>query len=178
MQYDNKGFTLIELLVIISITVLMSVVLFANYRSGNESFALERSAQKLSQDLRRTQEMAMSGFEGETSSNGYGIYFDKTTGNETKYIIYLNNDGMYYESGVDTAKETINIENGVKICNIIHNSANPNNISISFEPPDPLTYIESVSSGDEATVVLCVIKSPTETRMITVNNSGMIEVTK
>lgn len=121
MQYDKKGFTLIELLVIISITVLMTIALFANYGKGNDSFALERAGQKLSQDLRRTQEMAMSGFEGETSSNGYGIFFDKTAGSEGKYIIYMNKNVDMYRNVGDTDKETINLESGIKICNILDN---------------------------------------------------------
>ena len=58
IMQKTKGFTLIELLVIVSITVLMTVVVFSNYGKNNEIFALERSSQKLAQDLRRTQEMA------------------------------------------------------------------------------------------------------------------------
>jgi type II secretory pathway pseudopilin PulG len=178
MQDNKKAFTLIELLAIISITVIMTVALFANYGNYNDALALERSGQKLSQDLRRAQEMAMSGFEGVTSSNGYGIYFDKTSGNETKYIIYMNNNtNMYYESGTDTSKETINIESGIKICDIKDNTLSLNSISVSFEPPDPLTYIDSNYFGHEATIVLCVTKNPTETRTIKVNNIGRIEVT-
>jgi hypothetical protein len=88
-----------------------------------------------------------------------------------------NNTNMYYESGVDTAKEIINIESGVKICDIKDNTSSLNNVSVSFEPPDPLTYIDSNYFGHEATVVLCVIKNPTETRTIKVNNIGRIEVT-
>jgi Tfp pilus assembly protein FimT len=182
MQYNKKGFTLIELLVIISITVLMTIALFANYGKGNDSFALERSGQKLSQDLRRAQEMAMSGFEGETSSNGYGIYFDKTTGSERKYIIYMNKNAEMYRNVGDTDKETINIETGVKICDILDNGSvpilNANSISVSFEPPDPLTYIDNNYFSHEATIVLCIINNPTETRTIKVNNIGRIEVTK
>jgi len=178
MQYDKKGFTLIELLVIMSITVLMTIALFANYGKGNDSLALERSSQKLSQDLRRAQEMAMSGFEGSVSSNGYGIYFDKTSGSEGKYVIYMNNNtNMYYESGTDTDKETVNIESGIKICNIKDNSLDLNNVSVSFEPPDPLTYISSNYSGHEASIVLCVIKDISQTRTIKINNAGRIEVT-
>lgn len=180
MQYEKKAFTLIELLVIISITVLMTVMLFSSYGKNNEIFALERSAQKLSQDLRRAQEMAMSGFEGETSSNGYGIYFDKSSeATAKKYIIYMNNNvDMYYDSGVDASKETVNLESGVKICDIEDNGSNiSSNISISFEPPEPLTYISANYSGHEASIILCVINDESKTRTIKVNNAGRIEVT-
>jgi type II secretory pathway pseudopilin PulG len=177
MQYDKKGFTLIELLAIISITVVMTVALFSNYGKNSDLFALERSGQKLSQDLRRSQEMAMSGFEGAVSSNGYGIYFDKTSGNEGKYIIYMNYSNMYYEVGTDTIKETINLESGIKICGIKSNTLDVNTVSVSFEPPDPLTYIDSNYSGYEASIILCSIKDTNQTRTIKINNAGRIEVT-
>lgn len=182
MQYDEKGFTLMELLVIISITVIMTIALFANYGKGSDSFALERSGQKLAQDLRRAQEMSMSGFEGESSANGYGIFFDKTSGNEGQYIIYMNKNANMYRDAGDTDKETIKLETGIKICNVLDNdnppTLNANSISVSFEPPDPITYIDSSYIGHTATITLCIINNPTEVRNVKVNNMGMIEVTK
>lgn len=183
MQDNKKAFTLVELAVIVSIVALMTVVLFANYGKNSDTFALERAGQKLSQDLRRTQEMAMSGTDRASyaSSNGYGIYFDNTSETTAKkYIIYVNNNtNKYYDSAsvADSIKETINIDSGIRICSIKDNSTTVTTLSVSFEPPDPLTYINSNYTAHEATITLCVIKNNAETRTIKINNIGRIEVT-
>lgn len=173
-----KGFTLIEVLVIISIITIMTVALFSNYGKNNEMFALERSAQKLEQDVRRTQDMAMSGFEGSSSILGYGIYFNTSSPNS--YIIYREiNDVtpvMSYETG-DTIKETVSLEAGIKICSLT-DSTSVSTLSVSFEPPNPLTYIDAVSSGKTAIITLCLISDVSRTRTITINNAGMVQVTK
>jgi type II secretory pathway pseudopilin PulG len=175
---NTKGFTLIELLAIVSITVLMTVIVFSNYGKYNDTFALERSSQKIAQDLRRVEEMTMSGFEGDASTTGYGIYFNDTTGNETSYIIYKNNNAnMYYESGTDTIKETVSIEKGIKICDIKDNTSSATYLSVSFEPPNPLTYVGSSYSGHEASIILCMKSDVSQTRTIKVNNFGRIETT-
>lgn len=171
---------MIELLVIIGIVSILSSIMFIDYGKNGKQFALSRSAQKLSQDLRRTQEMAMSALSGDASTNGYGIYFNKGTGNETQYIIYRNdNENMYYEAGTDSIKETIIIEDGLKICDILDNGVSEvdNIISVSFEPPDPITYIESNYAGHEASIKLCVISNESQFKTIKINNTGRIEIT-
>ncbi len=174
---NNKGFTLIELLAIIFITLLVTASLFANYGSGSEAFALERSGQKLAQDFRRVQEMSLSGYEGELSSNGYGIYFN--TSNPTQYLIYMNNDtDMTYASGTDTIKETVKIESGIQICSILDNTSYMDAMSVSFEPPEPNTYVSGNYSGHEAFVNLCITSESANTRTVKVNNAGRVEVTR
>jgi Tfp pilus assembly protein FimT len=173
---NNKGFTLIELSVIVAITVLMTVMLFSNYGKNNEIFALERSSQKLSQDLRRAQEMAMSGFEGSSATKGYGIYFN--TSNSTSYLIYEEkNTNMWYESSIDVVKETANVENKIIICDIKDNGTSTSLLSVSFEPPNPLTYVGGVSFGHEATIVLCIASDTSRQKLVKINNVGRVEIT-
>lgn len=182
-----KGFTLIEVLVIISIITVMTVALFSNYGKNNEMFALERSAQKLAQDIRRAQDMAMAGSTGTggTSTYGYGLYFDKLN-SPNSYIIYeeKDDDGLdvnmaYDGESIDHTKESISLENGIKICTLI-NTAPPSVdvLSVSFEPPNPLTYIDGVPSGKTAVISLCITSDVSKTRTITINNAGMVQVTK
>lgn len=78
----KRGFTLLEITVVVAIITLLSTIFLANYRAGERVFALQRSIHKLSQDLRRVEEMAISaqGFKesDDTSTfpkGGYGIYF-------------------------------------------------------------------------------------------------------
>ena len=172
----KKAFTLIELIVIMAIVAIFTTIIFVDYGKNNKVFALERSARKLSQDIRRTQEMAMSGVAGETGTNGYGVYFN--TGSSTSYLIYVNKDSnMSYVQGTDSDKETIAMESAVKICNLLVDSGSVNPVSVSFQPPDPINYINNVDSGHEASVVLCITGDESTTRTVKVNNVGRIEVT-
>ena len=173
---NNKGFTLIELLVIIFITISMTVMVFSNYGKNNEIFALERSSQKLSQDIRRAQDMAVSGFEGSVATVGYGVYFN--TSSNSSYLIYEEkNENMWYESSTDSIKEIINIENGIIICALNDNASTPSALSVSFEPPNPLTYVGGVSSGHEAIITLCISSDTSKKKYIKVNNVGRVEIT-
>ncbi len=175
----EKGFTLLELLVIITMVSMLSVMVFVDYGKSNQSLALDRATQKLAQDLRRTEELALSGLTGDTGTNGYGIYFDKTSGNQTKYIIYKNNNANpYYEVGTDTIQETVNIENNIQIYDVQDNSVSGNSLSVSFFPPDPTTYIGNNYTGHEASVILCVVGDNTQTRTARVNNTGRITVSQ
>ncbi|MDO8669067.1 MAG: type II secretion system protein, partial [Candidatus Buchananbacteria bacterium] len=56
----KKGFTLIELLVVVAVITALTAVVLPSFRSGDNQLALQRSASKLAQDLRRVQGMAVS----------------------------------------------------------------------------------------------------------------------
>ena len=173
---NNKAFTLIELLVIISITILMTVTVFSNYGKNSEIFALERASQKLYQDIRRAQDMAVSGFEGSVATAGYGLYFDMS--NNSLYLIYEEkNTNMWYEEAIDTLKETISLEKGIIICGLNDNTSTPSVLSVSFEPPNPLTYVGGVSFEHEAIITLCIASNTSKKKYIKVNNVGRVEIT-
>ena len=179
----EKGLTLTEMLVVISIVIVFSSMVFANYGKGQESMALERAGQKLGQDLRRAQEMAMAG-SFNSSTNAVGIYFNESTA--TSYILYYNYStdpaNFYYQSGTDLSKEVITIEKGIKICNIKDNNVDVlnNYISVSFAPPEPVTRIENSNTGHDVSIILApeteVCATTTKTRTVKVNNVGRIEV--
>lgn len=172
----KKAFTLIELTVMMAIVAIFTTIIFVDYGKNNKVFALERSGRKLSQDMRRVQEMAMSGVAGEAGTNGYGIYFN--TNNNTSYRVYGNNDSdMSYSQGTDSDRENITMESGVKICNLLVDSSSVNPVSVSFQPPDPINYINNADSGHEASIVLCIVGDESQTRTVKVNNVGRIEVT-
>ncbi len=172
----EKGLTLVEMMTVIVVVSILAAMVFGNYGKGQEGLALERAGQRLLQDTRRVQETAMSGALG-SGVNAIGLYFNKTSGNETKYLIYNNtNANYYYEAGTDTIAEQINIESRIKICDIKDNGVSVNNISVSFMPPEPVTRINNNYSGHEATIVLCISSDTSKTRTIKINNLGRIEI--
>jgi prepilin-type N-terminal cleavage/methylation domain-containing protein len=180
----NKSFTLIEILVTLAIVVILSGLMFANYPKGGKQLALERASQTLSQDIRRAQEMAMSSVAESGAcpgykTTGYGIFFDESS--PFTYIIFRNcnrTSNRYYESGIDQIKETINIESGIKICNLKQGSSDDsdNKISILFEPPDPTTYIEGSSSASDASIILCIQDDTSQQKTIKINIAGSVKI--
>jgi len=189
-QFNNVGgFTLVEILVSIFIIILMSGIIFANYRQGGQQFALQRSANKLAQDIRRAQQMAMSAeeYSGEVPVGGYGIYVEANPNPpyEKEYILFGNrdSDNHQYNSGSDYLIDTIPIEEGITVADIKLDGSSKSKINISFIPPDPQVWIIPPEGGLGSSVgeiILCIIGAdctvPTNIKTITVNRAGLIEI--
>ncbi len=174
----SKGFTLIEILVSVGIIILLTALIFPSYKSGEAQFVLDRSANKLAQDLRRAQEMAMSMKEENCNgvkANGYGIHFNiswKDAEGNYYYKLFANCNNNHHRDNNDKDLEEIKLERGIEINNLFP----ADNFSILFVPPDPCVWINSQSSGIEAQIVLARKDNPSEKRTIKINNSGLIEV--
>jgi len=163
----QRGFTLVELLVSIFIIVLMSGIILANYRQSGQQFALQRSANKLAQDIRRAQQMAMGAAEHAGCpadyKYGYGIYLTTSTNNQ--YILFADCDNWKdYDSG-EAVGNPIPLEAGVKIKTL---SGDP--LTITFTPPDPTI---TISPFAPATITL---GNDNQTKTITLNSAGLIEI--
>jgi len=163
----SKSFTLVELLVAVGIIILLTALVLPDYRAGERQFALQRSASKLAQDLRRAEEMAMSAKEPPTAPDtfkgAYGINFQT---NSSNYILFadLDNDQIY-DSGEEI--ETLPLEKKVKISNL--SPASP--LTISFTPPDPTININPSDSLASITLT-----NNGQTKIIKVNKAGLIYV--
>ncbi|MFH1401523.1 MAG: hypothetical protein ABIG40_00995, partial [Parcubacteria group bacterium] len=112
----RKGTTLVEMLVIIAIIAILTLIVVSNYKTGSSQLSLQRSANKLAQDIRRAEEMAVSSRECQVCvpvvvPPSYGIYLDKDWKN---YILFADNGNGEYGGG-DTQVERPNLESGVYI---------------------------------------------------------------
>ena len=172
---NNKGFTLIELLVIISMITILSTFVFFDYGDSSKVFELDRVSQKIAQDMRIMQQKSLSGIEGGVDTNGYGLYFSVSNNN---YLIYENNNvDPRYDTG-DLIIETINLPSAVRIEDLKRDNTSLGNLSISFFPPGPTTYIESYSNSAEGSIILYLVDNESEKRVVKINNSGRIEITR
>jgi len=169
-----KGFTLIELLTSIFIIIVIAGVVFANYRQGGQQFALQRSANKLAQDIRRAQAMAMGAKEYQGSvPPRYGV--ELTTTNQNYYILFADiNDNGTYQSNPDLEVERIFLETGVRIAELFTISPQTD-LWIAFKPPDPTTEIRD-PGGPRSIGIIQLIGANNQTKTITVNAAGLIEV--
>jgi len=180
-----SGFTLIEVLVTIFIIGLMSGIIFANYRQGGQQFALQRSANKLAQDIRRAQQMAMLAKECQECGGGvppgYGIILDKNWDNK-KYRLYADTNG---DNGFFTPPDTIieppyiELEKGVIIKDISLPPDTYSSVSINFRPPDPEVTIKfnvGPPAQPETIIILALETDNNKIKTITVNKAGLIEI--
>lgn len=93
-----RGITLIEIIVVIFIVGIFSLILITNFPEILRQIALSKVTYKLSQDLRRTEDLGLSGVVTKDalgtaiSAKGYGVYieFRNSPIKSTKYIIYAD----------------------------------------------------------------------------------------
>jgi len=197
----NKGITLIEILVVIFIIAALLTILVADFPKIQKQLALSRATNRFAQDLRRAQDMALSGAEikkpDSTTLNakGYGIYINLNN-SANEYIIYadLNNDQKYnadtlgnidcdnYSPGSNTGDcviETIDLNNDAKgvVINAISNTNNSQYISINFNPPNPTISIFPglAENAIRAGITFGLDSDSKNTRTVYMWTSGLIE---
>jgi len=194
MLLKRKGFTIIEVLVVVFIVMILSVIGVANYQGGEDDAVLKIASNKLKQDLRRAEIMAMSTREFDGSGcpqGGYGIHFDKINDDE-KYILFADCDkNRLYDTGGDVNKckeagedptgvdaeeffEDIKIESGVKITDLKVGGASSDSLSITFLPPNPEIFFSR--AGDTIEITLSLENDDTKTQVVTVNKTGLINI--
>lgn len=174
--YSKKnGFTLMELLIVMIIIVILTAIVFANYKSGQRQLALQRAANKLGQDIRRIQSMAglaeegceVAGFFPADYEYGYGIHFESIITDQ--YVLFADcNGNKTYDSSDDKDVEIIKFEKEVQ--------GSGNETTIIFVPPDPIVF---GSAGSELTgsedITIYLKKDSSKQKTITVHGSGLVE---
>lgn len=166
----KKGFTLVELLIVISIIIFSASISFDRYLTGEKQLKLERSANKLVQDIRRTQNMALASRAiGEQPISGYGIYFELDKPDQ--YIIFANTDSDYLRGPEDIDLEVISLDEKINIFSL----APPvDSLNIVFYPIEPKVIINNDDSKKEAEITLSYLQA--SFKIIKVNKAGLIEV--
>lgn len=190
-----RGFTLIEMMIAISVMIILTVIVVPIYQDNQKQLALQRAANKVVQDIRRTQDMAMSAREiinpydaGErfVPEGGFGVYFGNKTGDKSKkYVIFAVCDGdnkKFINAGpppcgtspnnFSQAVETIDLEQGVVIDSFTFSSTH---LNIVFTPPEPVTLLTD-DSGATAPVATIALRSGTSFLSVVVLPSGLIYV--
>ena len=165
------------MLAVIFIIALLSVLVFTNYKSGGSQLALQRSASKLAQDIRRAEEMAMSSEECKkctpptTIPPRYGIKFNTAVPDSYIFFADINENGTF--EGPDELVDTVTLEKGVKIDKIFADGIPKSLGIVTFQPPDPIVYIRD--PGNRSILKVQLIGG-NGTKAIIVNKTGLIYV--
>lgn len=173
----DKGFTLIEILVVVSIIIVLSVIVLADYEFGGYQLALQRSVHKFAQDIRMTEEMAMSArsFEGGIPGGGFGIYVEHQS--STYYLFAdTNSNGVYNSNEI---VEVLELENNTEIAQICLDPLTCNclnDLSIVFIPPDPIIkFNNGLATSCSAVITFGSSKIDGESELF-LRPTGLIEI--
>lgn len=98
LRNSEKGVSLIELVVVVVIITMFSLIMVADFPRIQRQFALLRIGYQVEKDLRRTEDLGLSGVKTynrdglPVAVKGYGVYFNlfPLYGSKTKYLIYAD----------------------------------------------------------------------------------------
>jgi hypothetical protein len=199
MKNLEKGVTIVEIAVVIFLIVLFSMIIISDFPKIQRQRALSNAAYKLAQDLRRAEDLGLSGITikdkyGEPIlARGYGIFIDYKT-SDTKYIIYADmNGGNSTEYGgnfsttlcsnQDSPSADCPIEiidwatqsSGLVVTGINNRKDENGRISINFMPPDPTVTIDNIRHDKSDIEIVLQNKDGLEKKVF-VNTAGLINV--
>ncbi len=167
----EKGFTLVEMLLVVLIIAVMSSISFQIYKQGEVKINLQRTANKIVQDIKRVQEMAIATkeFRG-IIPRGYGVYFNLS---HSEYTLFADcdSDGDYDKvgnpcNGFPEKIKKVEIEKEVKISSLSPSSP----LTVIFLPPDPITEVNHTTS----TLAEIILQSKNSTTSIKILPTGLI----
>jgi len=166
----SKGFTLTELLVVTSIILILTVVVLASYKFFQSGIFLQQSTNRLIQDIRRMEGMAIaaqecSSCDPKNYKYSYGVYFNSSS--QDSYILFADCNNNKNYDGNDDIIEKVKLDK-----DIIISSLSANSLSIVFSPPDPEVDINP--SSDEAEITLSDNKG--RSKKVIINKAGLIAI--
>ncbi|MBU1137164.1 hypothetical protein KKD72_02230 [Patescibacteria group bacterium] len=159
-----------ELLVVMFILSLLSSTVLVGYRSGQKRYSLYQTAQRLASDIRRVQNMAISGVNITGNYYGYGVY---AVVGETSYLIYGDTNNSFDYQPTDSVIETVYLPDRIRIKETFPNSGKTD---VFFKPPQPQTFVNGSSLAGSIATITSEIIGDSLTKSVIVTTAGLIEV--
>jgi prepilin-type N-terminal cleavage/methylation domain-containing protein len=182
-ESNNKGFTVVELIVTISILVIVTTLIFANYPKFRENISLKKTAQETALAVRQAQTYGLGVREFQPGTGifpGYGVHFNITSSDSFILFADLDEDNVY--DGVSENVESFKIQTGEKLSGLCANvKTSPpgtcgfNTIDIIFFRPKPLVTIKADGS-DFFDAEIKIISPRGQIKTIVILSSGQISV--
>lgn len=174
LHISQLGFTILEMAVIIAIVGIISATVVFSDKNSSRKRELTLEAQKLAQDLRRAQNMALSSrVSSECGSKvvPYGLFFRQSQNDRYSAAADCNENNVY--NGTDTVMSAISFQN-VRINSLSANGSGVNNLDVFFIPPVPTTMANGSASFTSAIITLCHLRDVSVCKSIRVNEKGAI----
>lgn len=181
----NAGFTILELVVSLSIFVIISTLVLANYSTYIGKLSVDNLAHEIAISIRQAQVFGQNVREfgvGSGQFPSYGIHFDST--NEDSFVLFADvNSNRKYDGNDCTSLgteciERFIIQSGARITDLCGDlNCGLLELDITFTRPNPEAYILGNGSGASygtSDIVISTVKG--ETRKIVVWLVGQITV--
>lgn len=161
----NRAFTLIEVLVTLSITLILTTVMIAYSRSGEQQILLFKEQAKIINVISRAKSLALQTFQSGATFCGYGVHFDV----EGTFILFRDTANEcaasdYVYSGPAERVESYQLDARVRFSQV-------GIFDIVFIPPDPQVRLSPDQL--EADIQIRAVGG-TATAGIHVTNAGQI----
>jgi type II secretion system protein H len=167
----EAGFTMIELITVLAIIAIVSVMVFANYRSGNQQFTLENEAYMLAQNLRKVQEMAMSSKQiSGVDPSGFGVYLKQ---GDSSYKLYAD---LSVPANNTYEATDYTVQNVTMAKYVYLKTVTPDLLSVNYTPPDPVTALTGNTGQVAQATIELGLEGTTKTQTVIVNRGGLIYV--
>ncbi len=194
-----------EVIVAITVIAAFSIVMIVNFPQIQRRYALANATYKLAQDLRRAEDLGLSGLSLKNSSGdnlavkGYGVYLN--TAMPQKYIVYAIMDSskkffsgdfnstlcsaaaiaptpaLYCIVDLITLPTQIYILQPMQTLAGANLTGNRTYTSINFTPPDPIVNIDNLGSGQTGIeITLGMYNDNSLTRKVQITSAGLINI--
>ncbi len=171
---NQKAFTLIELLVVITIIVLVATIMLPRHRADDRRLALQRSAHRLTQDIRKIQEMAMSAKEVPGYPEFKGIHGIRFLRNDSTYILFADlNNNRNYDTG-ERVGDPLGLEDNITVSAL--SPEHLNSLEILFIPPDPNVIMNPPLAPADIAAKITIEARNIQPIIIQVNRVGLVEI--
>ncbi|MBI4132434.1 MAG: hypothetical protein HY474_02265 [Candidatus Sungbacteria bacterium] len=178
---------MVEVVVMLAMLTLIGGIILASFPRLSQRIRLQRSVQRSALALRRAQNMSFAVRQASTNAGrvippAYGVHFNRNT--PGSFLIFADlrgqsgtNDGIYSASD-DFVVETIAVEPGVTVSNLISDIGGQNQsqevINITFSVPEARMAIANATApvGESAEIIF--VGQPANTKSVIVRTSGQI----
>ncbi|MBI5465698.1 MAG: prepilin-type N-terminal cleavage/methylation domain-containing protein [Candidatus Kerfeldbacteria bacterium] len=182
-RFSRGGFTIIELLVSMSVFLIVTSIVVANFRQGSQRDDLQQSALLISSLLQQAQAYALAGRTTASSvpAGGYGLYLDLANKNQAVFFPDFNSNGLY-----DSASETVTgwqytlsgkVElSSLSVANPTPQATSP--VAFTFRPPQGARYINNVINAGLLEVIVEHVQSLQQYKITANAVSGQVNVSQ
>ncbi|MFA4890510.1 MAG: prepilin-type N-terminal cleavage/methylation domain-containing protein [Candidatus Paceibacterota bacterium] len=154
----RRGFTLVELVVTISIFIIISTLVFANYPKFKSQLSLKKTSQEIAFAVREAQVYSLSVKEYNGTFPGYGVHFDISKPDTIILFADVNKNSKYDEfdegDGIDGKVKEYKIRTSDSFSSLCGNekSSPPGSCGLSkmdavYLRPNPLITLKGWDNG-------------------------------